>query len=362
MILSAAVFYLAVMAPQDAKVMPPADAKAVTLNRVFSKGEKLQYSVKSSLHIEQRPYGLETFMPEDLDLNYKFTTEVRELKNDGVAVIHYQRPTIVQVQGETWKSPSKTTVEKLDMNYDLTVSAINKILDEKDLNPPKKKTPKKAGGSDDGDGLRAMGIGAGTRQDPLGALLGQFIGEMYRLALNVGPMDSSLDFAPKLPLDDVKVGDTWKETVGYQPQKLKGTGKQAVQRLDYTFTYKGLVTVNGKQFHRVSATLDLTTDLATFINQLADAKPDETGLKSIPMTLKQSIDYDLDPVTKRTVLARSKAVGGFKINVTSIPDEPAVEQKLSGSTEMSLVAIGTAQPIGAGASKTTTKHGGQAKR
>lgn len=354
MILSAVAISLALISPQQAKNIPP-DTKAITLSRVFTKGEKLQYAIASNLHIESRPYGLQTFMPEDLDLNYKFTTEVKELKNDGVALVHYQRPNMVQVQGESAESPEKTTVDKINLNFDLTVSPINKILEEKDLNPPKKK-PLKPGNEDDGgDNLGLLAMRPAGAQDPLGSLIGQFMGDIYRLALNVGSMDSALDFSPKLPIDDVKVGDSWKETVSYQPQKLKGKdGQMAVQRLDYTFTYKGLVTSNNKQYYRISAALDLNTDLATFINQLVNAKASDTGLKSIPLTLKQTIDYNLDVNTKRTVSAVSKAEGGFKINVTAILDEPALEQKLTGTTEMHLVAAGTAAPV---KSAVKTGHG-----
>src|SRR4051812_16683402 len=98
MILSAIALSLALSSAQQAKAAP---AQPITLNRVFAKGEKLQYAVNSTLHVEARPYGLATFMPEDLDLNYKFSAEVTALKNDGVAVIHYLRPNMVQVNGET---------------------------------------------------------------------------------------------------------------------------------------------------------------------------------------------------------------------------------------------------------------------
>ncbi|MFI5384844.1 MAG: hypothetical protein ACHQ50_01880 [Fimbriimonadales bacterium] len=355
MLLFVAAISVALSAPQGAQAAQK-DEKPVSLNHVFSKGEKLEYSILSSLHVEMREYGLQTFIPDDMDLNYKFTTEVRDLKADGVAVLHYLRPNMVQVDAATFDKPSKTTVEKINMNYDLTISPINAILDEKDLNPPKKKPAKTGDGGGDGSGLRLFGTHVANRQNPLQAFMGQFVSEVYRLALNVGSMDSALDFSPKLPLDDVKVGDTWKSTVGYQPQKLQGkNGKQAVQRLDYTFTYKGIVTVNGKPYYRVNAALSLNTDLGAFINQLMDAKPEETHLKSAPLTLKQSIDYDLDMATKRTISARSKAEGAFSVNLTDT-EEPVEEQKLSGSTEMRLIGVGVAT-----APKAGTGHAGQSR-
>jgi hypothetical protein len=349
MILTVLALSLAIAGPQD--------AKPVTLNRVFTKGEKVQYAVNSNLHTEVRPYGLQTFMPQDMDLNYKFSIEVKDMKADGIAVLHYLRPNLIQVEGETFDTPAKTTVDKLDMNYDLTVSPINKILGEKNLNPPKKKTPKPSGGDDGGGGAKSLGAGRGPAvrrlQNPLGAILGQFINELYRLALNIGPIDSSLDFSPKLPLDDVKVGDTWKETVGYEPQILKGKegNKQAVQRLDYTFTFLGVANVNGKNYYHINAGLDMKADLGSFINQLVEAKPDQTGLKSIPLNLKQSIDFYLDMATKRTVMAHATADGGFKVNITEIPDEPVHEEKIHGTTDMHIIAMGTATPPKAGHGK-----------
>jgi hypothetical protein len=321
-----------------AALAAPQDGKAVTLARVFPKGEKLAYSVTSNLQVETRPYGIQTFMPEEMDLNYKFTTEVKQLKNDGVAIVRYTRPTMTQVDGETYERPPKTTVEKVNFNYDLTLSPINKILEMKDLNPPKKPKP---GGTGGGGALSHFATrNLASMQGSLQAVMGQFISDLYRLALNVGSIDSAMDFSPKLPLDDVKVGDTWKETVSYQPQKLKGKdGKQAVQRLDYTFTYKGAVKVNGKPFERVTATLDLNTDLGAFLNQLMDTKPDESHLKSIPIQLKQTIDYDLDPATKRTVFAVSKSEGGFSINITDLT-VPVQEERLKGATTLRLVTIG----------------------
>src|SRR3982074_1324939 len=110
MFFSAVAISMALIAPQDTKALV-SDAKPVALSRVFPMGEKLQYAITSNLHIEARQYGLQTFLPDDLDLNYKFSTEVRSLKNDGVAVLHYLRPNLIQIQGATAERPSKMTVE-----------------------------------------------------------------------------------------------------------------------------------------------------------------------------------------------------------------------------------------------------------
>ncbi|HVT11196.1 MAG TPA: hypothetical protein VHE55_02935 [Fimbriimonadaceae bacterium] len=343
MILSAVALSLALVWPQQATTAPARDDKPVTLSRTFVKGEKLQYGISSNLHVEGRQIGLQTFIPVDFDYAYKFTTEVTGLKGDGVAEIHYQRPNIVEIQEQTYDKPETKKTEAVDWNLSLMVSPINKVLDIKDLNP--KKPPKKpnGGGGNEGGGLLRYRLGGGAAQGSLDALLDQFLGEVHQLALNIGSLEM-LDFAPSLPLDDVKVGDTWKMTVGYQPQKLKGKeGKQAVQRLDYTFTYKGLVDVNGKKYYRVAAALDLNTDIGAFINQLLDQKPEESKLKSIPLTLKQNIDFDLDMGSKRTVHALSKASGSFAIN-TTLADEALEEEKFTGQTELKLLASGMASP------------------
>lgn len=311
------------------------DTKPVDLHRIYTKGEKSVYQVDSNLMVEDKPYGLATFLPEEMDINYQFTTTVKDLKSDGIAVLDYRRPQMIQVDGENADRPAKTSVEKVNWIMDLTVSPINEVLEIKD-NTPKKPEKKKGGSS------VAYVYGArGAFQ--LQALVGQFVSELYRLALNVGSLDSAMDFSPKLPYDDVKEGATWKKTVGYSPQKLKGKdGKNAVQRLDYTYTYKGIVTVNGKKFYRVNAALNLKTDLADYFNQLFNAKPEDTHLKSIPMELTQSIDYNLDLKTRQTMSASSSAEGGFKVWVTDIPSEAVQEQKLHGTTALKLVSTGPA--------------------
>jgi hypothetical protein len=156
-------------------------------------------------------------------------------------------------------------------------------------------------------------------------------------------MESSLDFAPKFPFNDVLPGDTWKRTVGYQPQALKGKkGQQPViQRLDYTYTYKGLVNVEGKTFQRVTADLSLNTDLAAWANQDAskDSKDDGPQLSKMPMTLKATIEFDLDPKTFDTVAARAYSQGGFQVYMSDAPGQVYFESKLKGSTTLSLRSI-----------------------
>ena len=63
-------------------LLPP-NPGTVSLGRTFAKGERLQYQVKSTINAQSRQRGLETWIPEDHDIQYKFTVEVLDLKADG---------------------------------------------------------------------------------------------------------------------------------------------------------------------------------------------------------------------------------------------------------------------------------------
>ncbi len=316
-----------------AAVMAPAEP--VDLSRVFQKDEKLAYDVSAHLLIEEQVYGSPTFMPDEVDLNYSFTEAVKELKPDGIAVIHYQRPTMTIVEGETAERPPKKNVEKTNFDMLLTISPVNEFIDIKDLAKKGPANKGKAGAKSVVGNLCAMTSGAA--QVELGAALGQFIQDLVRMSAFVGSVDSSVDFSPKLPLTPVKPGATWKKTVGYQPQLLKGTeGKSAVQRLDYTYTYGGVVDSGGKKVHRVTAVLHLDTDAAAWFNQVAGAKASETHLKSIPLKLDATIDYDLDLNTRRTLKAVAGSKGSVAIEITDIVGEPVMQLRLTGKTLMKL--------------------------
>lgn len=292
------------------------------LGRVFKAGDHQEYSVASTLVVEERSRGLQTWLPESLKLAYNFTIDVKALKADGIAELRYQRPTMTETRGETADSPPVTKVEKANFDLQLDVSPMNEILSVKDL--AKKDDKKKTGG---GRWVNSAGGREAILQD-----LGAYVGEIYRLSLFAGSFDSALDFSPKLPFEKVAPGATWKKTVGYSPQKLGGKGKSAVQRLDYTFTYAGMVTVGAKKYQRVTANLDLKTDLAAFLHESTGLTPDQTGLKEWPLTLQATIDFDLDPVTRNTVKAVARSEGGFKVITADFPDSPAQEQKLHGET------------------------------
>lgn len=303
------------------------EAPATTLSRVFRAGDVFSYSAQSQLLVEQRQIGLNTFVPQELFLKYGFTARIIALKPEGICQMRYDRPTITQIDGETFASAPRTTVEKVNMKLMLEVSPINEILSIQDLTKtlPKKKPVKL---------LFSSGGASAQEQYPF---IGQFIGELYRLALFVGSLDSSLDFNPRMPLDPVKPGDTWKRTVGYSPQKLAGEEKVTPQRLDYTYEYKGRVQSGGRSVERVEATLKLDTDLAQFVNPLLGEHAEEVGLKSVPMKMDAKILFDLDPKTFDTLKAVATSQGSLSISIKQ-ETEPIMEQRLKGETVLTLVS------------------------
>ena len=331
--------------------------KAVTLNRVFAANEKYTYDVKSHITLENRAKQLETFLPEDYDMTYTFTAQVKEMKTDGIAVIHYQRPTVTETQGETYQHQPESKVSKLNLDYLLTVSPINEILEKTEIKPVAALPSIDGRGWGVGELLYSpIGLNANARASGKSSAFGvngqedqsldevaEFVHELYRLALFNGPLESSLDFAPKLPFNDVKPGDTWKRTVGYTPQQLEDkTNQSAVQRLDYTYTYRGPVQENGKTYERVTAELDLNTDIAPFANQYM--QKGDLKLARMPMTLKATIQFDLDPKTYDTVSAHAISQGGFQVYVKSDPNTIYFETRLKGSTTLNLRSLSTVQP------------------
>jgi len=303
-------------------------ADEVELARKMTTGEKLAYEVKSNLMAEIKAGDMSFFLPQEFDVNYKFTMTVENARPDGFATVLYERPTMTMIDGETAERPPKETVEKIGWKLRLTLSPINELTDVKDLSEKKKKDGKS------GDGrIRLWGAPVAPIQD---GGVGRMIQELNSLAMFVGNLDSSLDFSPKLPFDSVKPGSTWKKTVSYQPREIKGTDKQAVQRLDYVYTYEGLADSGGKKVHRVTAKLDLDTDAAKFINQSMGTKPEESGLKELRLRMKANLSFDLDSETKTTLRAEGASEGGFAI-VTTQRDEPVYEEKIKGHTTLRLV-------------------------
>lgn len=307
---------------------------AVELYRQWKEGTTLSYQVLSHLYTESRDFQSTIFIPDEMDQNYDFTFNVKKVTGEGFATVEYKRPKVQIIEGETVDSPPVTKYEELNEHLEIEMSPVNALTAIKDLSPKK---PEK-----DGGGLaRAMlrmrnaGVPVETQQ-----VVGSFIGDLYRMALFIGDPETSVDFGPFLPLLEVEVGDTWKHTAAYQPQKLKDKkGKMAPQRIDYVYTYKGVGELNGKKVHQISATLSLDTDIAPYINDLLGMPPSRTGLRGLKMKMQANMDFDLDFDTKHTLAVRANSAGSFVIEITQLQDVPFIEENVKGRTRLKLQSI-----------------------
>lgn len=327
-------------------------AKPIELFRKFTAGEKLSYFARAQFTQEQRSGSLQTFIPNDEEISYRYTMTVQKVKADGIAEVLYQRPSMDIIEGDTAEESAKKTTEKLDWKMLLDVTPVNEVVAQKDLNPPKEK---KGFMKEMPIVARVMRQGSQSDQVAIGMLF-SYIGEIQRMAFFVGSLDSGLDIAPKFPFDEVTVGTTWKKTVGYSPQKLKGQGdKQAVQRLDYTYTYQGMMkSKEGKDIHRIHAVVKLDTDLVDYARQVAGGSASSSMLKSVPLGFEGNIDFDLDPATMHMLKASAESKGNFAI-LPKGADQAVLENRFKGRTTVKLegktmVAIGTTTPA-----KTPTK-------
>jgi hypothetical protein len=317
-------------------------AKPLELLRKFTQGEKLSYFARAQFTEEERSGSLQTFLPSDEEISYHFTMLVQKVKADGIAEILYQRPTMDIVIGDTAESSAKKMTEKLDLKYLLDVTPINDVVAEKDLNPPKK--PKETPGLKT---IREMVRKQGSQADGVAlGLLFSFVGDIQRLAFFVGPLDSGIDIAPKFPFDEVTVGSTWKKTVGYSPQKLKGSGdKQAVQRLDYTYSYMGVMkNKEGKDVQRIQAKVKLDTDMIDYARQLVGGSAATTFLKSVPLSFEGTIDFDLDMVTHHMTKAAAVSSGSFSI-LAKGAEQPILENRFRGRTSVKMEGRSLGQPV-----------------
>lgn len=329
-------YSLAFSRPQTVTIGAPSSNLPGTtlLNRTFKLGLSSMYKVRARLHVEQRESGLLTYLPEDIDVSYDFYTRILKVEA-GDATMRYFRPSISELDDDGSSIDPKPKVIKLNLTADYVISPINATLDMTDLTPKKKnkKVTSSLGESLDLRRFHAL------QQIQIGPL-GQFLEQVQQLALFIGGPDTSLDFAPQFSLYPVKIGDTWKQTVGYQPQNLSEGGgkiKKVVQRLDLTYTYKGKSTYQGKPALLVTANINLNTDLAKYVEDQFQESATESHLKSFPLKLKEEMNFYLNPKTLQIIYATVHSKGGFKI-ISTLSDSPLVEVKLKGINRMKLVS------------------------
>jgi hypothetical protein len=297
-------------------------AEFVELRREFSEGQKLNYEVRSRLLTESRAMQLETFIPTTVNINYDFSLDVQELKVDGIADVLYKRDQMTIIDGETHDSPPVETVEETNWEILLTLSPINEVLSIDDRSPE----------PDDTQQLLATSVAASTAlAQP--DIVGEFRGELQRLALFVGTLDTSMDLAPKFPFPEVAVGDSWLVTVSYQPQYVEDEEETRVQRLDYEYFYDGLVESEGRQVRQIRAELDFNEDVIGLFGGTAEL----AGIEAINLAMKATILFEVDAETGHTLRARANSEGGFAIEATDF-DRPILEDKFTGRTTLRLAS------------------------
>lgn len=314
-----------------ALALASAQQDTVQLKRVFVPGTKSAYSVAASLHLEIRAGSLQTFLPHDVDLSYPFTMQVLGV-SAGIGTIRYERPTFTTAEAENGDEQPKKDVEELNQVALLKVSPVNEIIDDKDISKKKKRKEKDSGG--DEEVMISLPMPARKGQDPIT----YFMQDIERLCVFIGSLDTSMDLAPKFDLNPVKVGSTWKRTVGFQPQKMKNEkDKMEVQRLDITYAYAGTGTYKGKPVQIVTAELQLDTDLGKYLNDLIGEPAEITKIKSINLKLHSKLKFELDPKTNQTLHGVCDSEGGFSV-MTTESENAVVEQKIKGNTVMTLVS------------------------
>ncbi|MCW5937463.1 MAG: hypothetical protein KIT11_09175 [Fimbriimonadaceae bacterium] len=298
----------------------------VELYRQFTPGASSSFQVRSHLLSEVKVYPMAYFLPSEVNVDYDFSVNHATAKAEGFSTVSYKRPAMKITEGETADHPPRATTEKVDWNFVFTLSPINEVTDIKESKAARQAS------------LAAVPLsGVFGGQEPPG--FERMFREIQMLAIFGGNLESALDLNPKLPIEPVKPGDTWHKTVGFQPRELKGTGRQAVQRLDYEYTYNGLETVNGKRIHRVTAKLDLDTDALPWMLQSSGMGREDSDLKALKLRLAATIVFDLDEKTKETLTADARSSGGVVFDFESIEGESDIEIRLTGKSTMRRVSV-----------------------
>jgi len=298
--------------------------EAIDLERKFRKGEKHTFQFVSKMTVEFREIPLETFIPFGVTYSYSYTMETEQLKPDGAADVRFKRPNIKIRVGETVDEPPKMEVVDRPQNLLLTLSRKNQLLTLKDESPK----PKKKEGT--GGGEPAFWNGSfGNPQLNVSAWINELRG--------LGAFVNFFDWGPVLPVHPVKVGDTWKETVGYVPATLKSgadKGRNIMTRIDYTYVYKGNTTREGKKRAWIQGTLHNDSDAAPFVADLLGIELKFAPFKEIRLQMDATVDYYLDPETFAVYEIEGKSKGNTSITVSGI-EGPYYEERFT--SEASLV-------------------------
>ncbi|MCG9894166.1 MAG: hypothetical protein MH204_01665 [Fimbriimonadaceae bacterium] len=304
-----------------------ANQQPVDLTRSFKAGQTFRYRVRSLLVTETQLIGQPFRLPNDTEINYDSTLQVTGLRPGGFATMVYRRPTMQIIEGETAERDRVINNERTNINLEFSYSPINEITAVKDLNPA----------SSTARFARPLRVQSEGLQRAVNAIMSiGFQGEIYRLALFTGNLSSAIDLQPPLPYEEVKVGETWKRTAMYQPQSKTAGSRELIQkRLDWTYTYNGIVESNGRRVHRITGTISLDTDWADFINQQMGASAARTGLDKIPVKFESKVTYDLDLNTRATLRAQAETKGSWLARLVQLT-EPLVDETFTGRTTLTL--------------------------
>lgn len=302
-----------------------APVEPVQLARVLKPGTTYKYRVVNQLISDERNLMVDTFIPSTSGLEYDIELTIEKELVDGIVEARYQRKNFVAIEGETTERDEVRTPIKPGWDLRIQLSPLNKVLDIKDLTPPRKPARWTSEGAP---------VAMTVRQDPIAG----FISQIYQLAQMIGPLDGSIDFSPQFPVRPVRPGDTWKVTAGFSPQVLKSDKNKriAVQRADYTYTYRGLSEFNGKPAHKIESELKIDTDLVDFFAQ--DAPVVREIYTKIPMNLTAKIVFHVDTVSMHTLDGQMTATGGYQIFATEFPDRAIQEGKLDSRIRLQLVS------------------------
>lgn len=308
----------------------PVSAEPIELYRSFTVGEKFNYEVRSNLLVERRQIGMRSFIPSSVDINYDFNYEVTGVDAGGFADLVYRRPYMTIIDGETADRGQIVNREETNWNMDLGLSPINELVrvNEFDTSVPTILTSMPLSEQ------LIRSLRTAGQPDVIMGIIFNFAGELQRMSLFIGGLDSALDFSPKLPLEEVAVGETWRRTVSYQPQQMRDSDEFAVQRLDYVFTYEGIVESHGEQVHRIVGTLSLDTNAADYINQLARATPSQTGLQRADLKIEARIEFDLKLSDLSTIRANATSEGSFGLMIPELSDQYVFEERYRGRTSL----------------------------
>lgn len=295
----------------------------VDLSRVFKMGEKTTYSFSSRINVDWRQVPIETFIPQNDGFEYTFTTEVEALKPDGVADLRFRRPKIVLKIGETFDSPPKDQVLARDQNYLFVLSNKNRLLSVRDESP---KTPQKPDPH-----LLSYFSNLENKHSQLDIF--GWMSQLRQLAAFV----NFFDRGPNLPTRPVSIGDTWKETIGYAPTTVSAgadQGKNLMARIDYEYTYKGLIEFEGQNVYHIVGRIVQDTDAAPFIADMMGVKLEFAPFKEIKLKMDGTVDYYLrqSDLSVHKILAKSE--GSTSITVATYEGGPVYEEKFKSTARL----------------------------